>query len=272
VVAAKATDYFAGAVSEPWLTPWVEDGRHIALDPQTWSRVPVQSVSPHGMYATQNRILKKHLDRLRKGGQPEGGDLPWVVHYKGQHWVLDGHHRVALAVEQGAPSIRAHVMELSHVGRRQAMTAPPVRQKDLHGLIAWIVDTFPEHIEDGISRLGFWNKEENGANCPIVVGSPGFWSRVPVVKVSLVAQPINACQYHLTRSHLITSLVNLHASDYEPGAYKNPLMAITGGELWCRDGHHRVTADMLLYQIGLGSDFVIAHVYDMDAVARAAGV
>lgn len=195
--------------------------------------------------------------------------LPWrVVHPEDAS--IPRHDDVhGMTTEFNHPT-HMHVVErLPKLGRTAAEV--PLPPGGLHGLIMHILDTEPEHIEDGIARYGTWAKEKSGSTCPIVVGSPEFWEQVPIVEVSL-AQRINACQFHLLRSHLITTLARSHTPSMDVGPYKMPLMAITGGELWCRDGHHRVTADMLLFQLGLGPEFIQARVYNMDAVAQAAGI
>lgn len=110
---------YVGHVDDVWLTPWVDDGIHIALDSTTWRSMPVEQVPTHGLWATQKGIFKKYLRQYEKNptdpapraadGDNEG-DLPWVVIYQGKTWVLDGHHRFSIAAAAGLSHISAHVM------------------------------------------------------------------------------------------------------------------------------------------------------------------
>lgn len=104
----RIEDYFAGHVAGPEQTPWRRDGIHITLWEGDWAKMPVTSIDPHGLHATQSRVFKKHLARHLGHAGPSaedeaeasrpGRDRPWVVEYRGQRWVLDGHHRIVRAI------------------------------------------------------------------------------------------------------------------------------------------------------------------------------
>jgi len=116
-VIADMASYFDKVVEDLWLTPWIDDGVHIALDPFTWKLLPVESVSVHGLNATQTVLDQSLVDEYVANPErkSDGGDLPWVVFYKGEGWVLDGHHRVVAIIQQEGSTILAHVMRLNSV-------------------------------------------------------------------------------------------------------------------------------------------------------------
>jgi hypothetical protein len=41
----------------------------------------------------------------------DGDDFPWVVEYRGERYVLDGHHRTVVAIDNNAP-LPAHIMRV----------------------------------------------------------------------------------------------------------------------------------------------------------------
>ncbi|WP_156250942.1 hypothetical protein [Pseudactinotalea terrae] len=105
-------DYFDGGVNDYPDVPWVQAGTHITLWEGDWAQLPVEPVPLAGMRRTQRRVLAKHVARHLTGSEPEGGDLPWVVIYEGNRWVLDGHHRVVAALDRGETDIEAHLLDL----------------------------------------------------------------------------------------------------------------------------------------------------------------
>lgn len=105
-------DYFDGGVREYVEAPWVQARVHVTLVPQEWRELPVRAFPLAGLKRTQARVLAKHVDRHLAGGTPQGDDLPWVVVYGGEHWVLDGHHRVVAGIERGDTDIEAHYIDL----------------------------------------------------------------------------------------------------------------------------------------------------------------
>lgn len=54
------------------------------------------------LYTHQHRLVQGTLDHIRDGGVTSGAPDPLVrIHPDGRHWVMDGHHRLAVAREQG---------------------------------------------------------------------------------------------------------------------------------------------------------------------------
>lgn len=105
---------FAGAVPEVHNTPFWREGCCPTLYDGHWRAFPTELVRARGMFATQRRILAKHIDRYRRrpDSPPDGGTWPWVVEYRGKLWVLDGHHRIAEAGERDA-LVRVHLLHLT---------------------------------------------------------------------------------------------------------------------------------------------------------------
>jgi len=54
------------------------------------------------LYTHQQRLVAGTLDYLRDHAAPKDAPMPMVrVHPDGRHWVMDGHHRLTVAREQG---------------------------------------------------------------------------------------------------------------------------------------------------------------------------
>ncbi|ACL41920.1 hypothetical protein Achl_3969 (plasmid) [Pseudarthrobacter chlorophenolicus A6] len=104
--------YFDGGVDDIVLAPWVADGIFPSYYEGYWRDLPVEEIDPRGLRRTQKRLLRKHLERAARGAEPEGGDVPWIVRYKGAAYVVDGHHRIANAVHNGCQKVSVHVVEL----------------------------------------------------------------------------------------------------------------------------------------------------------------
>jgi hypothetical protein len=105
--------YFDGGVDDIIEAPWVAAGVFPTYDPGYWSMLLPTVVEAAGMKRTQKRILAKHLARAAAGAEPQGGDLPWVVRFEGEDYVIDGHHHVANAVHNRHGMISVKVFHLS---------------------------------------------------------------------------------------------------------------------------------------------------------------
>ena len=104
--------YFDGGVDSVVVAPWAQANIYPSYYDGHWRDLPVVDVDPRGMRRTQKRIFKKHLLRTAAGGESDGGDIPWVVVFGGEAYVIDGHHRVAHAVHNGRPTIPVHIVDL----------------------------------------------------------------------------------------------------------------------------------------------------------------
>lgn len=104
--------YFDGGVDSIVVAPWTQANIYPTYYDEHWRAMPVTDVDPRGLRRTQKRIFKKHLLRAAAGAEPDGGDVPWVVVFHGQSYVIDGHHRVAHAVHNGRPTIPVHIVDL----------------------------------------------------------------------------------------------------------------------------------------------------------------
>lgn len=104
--------YFDGGVSSIVDAPWARANIFPTYYDGHWRAMPVVDLDPRGLRRTQNRIFKKHLLRTAAGAESDGGDVPWIVVFHGQPYVIDGHHRVAHAVHNGRQTIRVHIVDL----------------------------------------------------------------------------------------------------------------------------------------------------------------
>lgn len=106
-------DYFDGGVSDYAQTPWVQDGIHVTLAPSDWEDMPVEYVDVRGAKRTQPHLAKDRVaHHLDADAEPGGGDLPWVVIYRDETWVIDGHHRFVAAQVREDYTTEAHVVRL----------------------------------------------------------------------------------------------------------------------------------------------------------------
>lgn len=106
-------------------------GRHFPLYHQFWQHVPVESLDPKKINRTQGQWFKKYMKKpSEETAQEAGRDHPWVVHYQGQHWAIDGHHRILKALREERP-IDAHVLHLHEDGTWDKFHLP----LDEHGRI-----------------------------------------------------------------------------------------------------------------------------------------
>jgi hypothetical protein len=77
-----------------------------------WAHVPIESVDPRGLVATQPSITHQALSHYLGEGYPERGELfdrsrdasndaPIVVHFQRGRYLLSGHHRATAALLTG---------------------------------------------------------------------------------------------------------------------------------------------------------------------------
>jgi hypothetical protein len=104
--------YFAGGTNDIIPAPWGHEDRWPPYAPDAWQRIDVVEMSPVGMMRTQRRLTKKGVEKHAQGGDADGGDQhPWIIRYRGENWVFDGHHRIANAVQNGDESIAVRLYD-----------------------------------------------------------------------------------------------------------------------------------------------------------------
>lgn len=109
----RIDDYFAGGVADYVKTPWVQVDLHITLVPEEWRHISVAEVPTGGVKRTQSRLIKARVaHHLDVNAEPDGGTVPWVVRYRGDYWVVDGHHRFAAAQMRGEKTLHGHLVDL----------------------------------------------------------------------------------------------------------------------------------------------------------------
>lgn len=116
--------YFDGGVDDIVLAPWVADGIFPSYYEGYWRDLPVEDIDPRGLRRTQKRLLRKHLERAARNAEPDGGDAPWIIRYKGASYVVDGHHRIAHAVHNERPRVPVHIVDLGQHDRSDEHAEP----------------------------------------------------------------------------------------------------------------------------------------------------
>lgn len=69
-----------------------------------WSEKPVETHPlPRPLHAVQEHVNPEVVDHYRSGGGPEArsGDVPCILKWQGKHFVKQGTHRLAAAMERG---------------------------------------------------------------------------------------------------------------------------------------------------------------------------
>lgn len=69
-----------------------------------WSQKPVEEHPlPKVLHAVQDHLNPAVVDHYRAGGGPEqrSGDVPRIMKWQGKHFVTQGTHRLAVAMERG---------------------------------------------------------------------------------------------------------------------------------------------------------------------------
>ena len=78
--------------------------RWCPLYDEFWDKQPVVEIVLNGLHRTQDSLFTKHLDHHATPGlvgADDDRDLPLVVEHDGKRWILDGHHRLAAAMDRG---------------------------------------------------------------------------------------------------------------------------------------------------------------------------
>lgn len=68
----------------------------------TTTKVPTQ-----GLHSVQNTVFGKIVDKYVKNGN--AGDLPYIVQIDGEHYIVDGNHRVVAEIVNGKTAVLARV-------------------------------------------------------------------------------------------------------------------------------------------------------------------
>lgn len=99
---------FKATVSRANGTPWPPTG----MTSKKWLDVPIREVRIADLIATQDGVYFAPLmtDDVTR---PVGGDPhPHVIHWHGQLYLEDGHHRATRAIIRAQPTIHARVLDL----------------------------------------------------------------------------------------------------------------------------------------------------------------
>ena len=97
---------FKAIISRDNGEPWGPTG----MSSSKWLRQPVQTFRIADLIATQPGIL---LHALTEGITPVGTDhYPHVIHWQGNAYLEDGHHRVVRAAINGERTVVARVLEV----------------------------------------------------------------------------------------------------------------------------------------------------------------
>lgn len=80
-----------------------------------WKNIPVVNVSPPKLYATEQMVSSRSINKVVSGGEPlRPGYYPYVLHTADNKWVvIDGHHRVGMDKLIDDWPFEAHVLDLA---------------------------------------------------------------------------------------------------------------------------------------------------------------
>lgn len=73
------------------------------------SELPVREVKVSDLYSWQRVVDKYGLLNMVKGDTPHSSDMPIAMSYKGNLVLVDGNHRVALAMLKGKKRLKVRV-------------------------------------------------------------------------------------------------------------------------------------------------------------------
>jgi hypothetical protein len=97
---------FKAVISRDDGEPWGDTGMTTA----TWATIQPHVVRIADLIATQPGIL---FAPLTDDNEPVGGDpIPHVIHWQGDYYLEDGHHRAMRALINGADTITARILEV----------------------------------------------------------------------------------------------------------------------------------------------------------------
>lgn len=103
---------FKGIIDREGGNPWPETG----MTGQKWLGVPVSYVALRDLIVTQDTISLEALIGPQK--VPAGGDPHiHVIYWRGDHYLVDGHHRVMRAYGMGFGGMSARVYRVPDNGK-----------------------------------------------------------------------------------------------------------------------------------------------------------
>lgn len=78
---------------------------------ETWIQMPIVEVQIADLVPTQYYLVIDRLVEIFEGKAPEGEDYALVID-DGKLYIVDGHHRITLALIQGKTSIHVRIFQL----------------------------------------------------------------------------------------------------------------------------------------------------------------
>jgi hypothetical protein len=77
-----------------------------------WATIPTTSVPTHQLIPSQQAVTLFDLARLLNGEPSTSGDIGRAIHWHGDLYLFDGHHRWVIALLAGQPTFPVRIVEV----------------------------------------------------------------------------------------------------------------------------------------------------------------